>query len=219
MQLIRSKRKTVAIIIRPDGSLVVRAPIRTSFSYIENFLQRKREWIEQKTKEVLVKASQTTKPKQFVDGEEFLYLGEKFFLEVGKYKEIVLAEGHRIHFPEKFLKNPRKKMLEFYYKKTLEVISQLCQVHSQETGWKYSGIKIINAKTKWGSCNHANELRFNWKLGMAPLSVIEYVVVHELAHIPEKNHSPRFWSKVENILPDYRTRMSWLKHHGHNLNF
>lgn len=219
MEIIRTNRKSLAIIIKSDGTLLIRSPLKTPISYIEDFIKRKHLWIEAKTKEVLSHPHLQIQMRNFIDGEEFLYLGKKYFLKIGEYKEISLNNNDStINFPKKFLKNPKKKIIEWYYKEALSAITELCSIRSAQTGWKYKSIKIINARTKWGSCNSKDELRFNWKLIMASTEVIDYVVVHELAHIPEKNHSSEFWNRVESILPDYKGIKNWLKENGHTLN-
>lgn len=81
-------------------------------------------------------------------------------------------------------------------------------------GVEYGGITIREQKTRWGSCSSKRNLNFNWKLVLAPRNVLDYVVVHELCHLIEMNHSPRFWAQVENVLPDYRYERKWLKDHG-----
>lgn len=81
-------------------------------------------------------------------------------------------------------------------------------------GVEYGRIAIKNTKTRWGSCSSLGNLNFHWKLVLMPPAILDYVVVHELAHRKEMNHSPRFWAEVEKVLPDYRERRKWLKDHG-----
>ncbi len=99
----------------------------------------------------------------------------------------------------------------------LEAIAPRVDFFSGLTGLRPSKIKITGAKTRWGSCSPSGTISFSWHLALSPQEVIDYVVVHELVHLDEKNHSRRFWSKVERILPDYREPLKWLRKNGHEL--
>jgi predicted metal-dependent hydrolase len=84
-------------------------------------------------------------------------------------------------------------------------------------GFVYRGIRISSARTRWGSCSSRGGLNFTWRLIQAPLPIIDYVVVHELAHLKVPNHSKAFWELVKNLLPDFAERRAWLKAHGRQL--
>ncbi len=100
-----------------------------------------------------------------------------------------------------------REMLENWYKaRAEEVIVRRVQHFADQLGWRMPKVLIRNQKKRWGSCNAKGELRFNWRLVMMPLRVLDYVVVHEMAHLKVLNHSPRFWALVEQIMPDYRAR-------------
>lgn len=81
----------------------------------------------------------------------------------------------------------------------------------------FGGITVRDQKTRWGSCSARGNLNFNWRLILAPEPVLDYVVIHELAHRKEMNHSKQFWDIVEAMMPDYRTQRQWLKEHGDQL--
>ena len=115
------------------------------------------------------------------------------------------------------LQSAEKIFLEWYRQQALQKISERVRFYYAITNLKYHKIKISNAKKRWGSCSSQGNLNFSWRLIMAPLEVIDYVVVHELVHLEEKNHANRFWNKVEKILPDYKIQKKWLKENGHNL--
>lgn len=105
---------------------------------------------------------------------------------------------------------PNKKMVK-------EKITERVQWYSELTGIKYSKIKINKAKTRWGSCSSKGSLNFNYRLYFAPLEILDYVVVHELSHIREMNHSKKFWNRVELVIPDYKKRRKWLRTEGKKL--
>ena len=108
-------------------------------------------------------------------------------------------------------------MIVWYKEQAFEKITESANHYSQISGWKYKTINITSAQGRWGSCSSSGSINFSWKLIMAPFDVVEYVVVHELAHITEKNHSARFWNKVKSILPNYKTQEKWLKENGKKL--
>ncbi len=212
-KLVRSKRKSIALVISPEAMLVVRAPLMTPLKYIEDIVRKQKTWIDKKKRQILKDGPART--KQFVNGEEFLFLGEIYKLKIQDAWEIELKED--LIFPERFLNKARARMIAWYKERAFETITESAKHYSQISGWKYKTINITSAQGRWGSCSSSGSINFGWKLIMAPFDVVEYVVVHELAHITEKNHSSRFWHKVKTILPDYKTHEKWLKVNGKNL--
>lgn len=101
-----------------------------------------------------------------------------------------------------------------YKKKARQQLEARCAYFAELMGVAYNRISIRSAKTRWGSCSARGNLNFHWKLILMPPQVLDYVVVHELAHRKEMNHSPRFWARVEAVLPDYKQRRRWLKENG-----
>ena len=166
--VIRSARKTLAIQIQPDGSIIVRAPLRMPAKDIHAFVAEKASWIEKH----LPKTEITPLTETELRG---------------------LAEAARTDIP------PR------------------VQHFAALMGVRCGRITIRAQKTRWGSCSAKGNLNFNCLLMLCPEEVRDYVVVHELCHLRELNHSPRFWALVESILPDYRTHRKWLKKHGNEL--
>lgn len=214
-KIIRSKRRTIALIVTDDASLIVRAPLNTPLGYIQNFVFEKSSWINKKKKEIIENGG-PVKSKKFIEDEEFLYLGNPYKLKICDSKIIKLSD--HLYLPEKYLNNAQAKMTAWYKQKAFQEISDRASRYSQISGWKYRSLSITSAQKRWGSCGHYDTINFTWRLIMAPLHVVDYVVVHELAHIKEKNHSARFWNKVESVLPDYKQRALWLKHNGNSLN-
>lgn len=98
--------------------------------------------------------------------------------------------------------------------RALQVIPQRAAFFAPKVGVTYGGITIRNQRTRWGSCSSKKNLNFNCLLMLVPPEVLDYVVVHELCHLKEMNHSPRFWAEVGRVLPDYRVQKQWLKEHG-----
>ena len=215
-QIIRTKRKSIALIVKRDGSLVVRAPLRAREEAIRSLVERKAEWI--KTKQELVKSTYLSYvPKEFVNGEGFWYLGKRHRLQIVDDVRPALSLDGNFRLANASLPKARHVFERWYRKQALKVISERAQWYAENHGYTYKLIKITSAKTRWGSCSARGTLSFAWRLVMAPVPVIDYVVVHEMVHLQEKNHSKEFWGKIKIIMPDYKQRIDWLKMNGHLL--
>lgn len=210
-KIIRSKRKTISLVILPNASLVVRAPIESTLEYINKIVSKKSSWIKE-SKQQVKKRGINTREKEYVNGEGFLFLGKAYKLKIQNSEEIKL--GEYLFLPKKFIDDPRTKLIEWYRERALEKITDRVNWFSKNTGWKYKTIKISNAQTRWGSCGPKGTLNFSWRLVMAPVNIIDYVVVHELAHTQEKTHSIHFHNKIKTVLTDYEKREKWLKEKG-----
>ncbi len=215
-KLIRSKRRTIALIIESDGSFTVRAPMRAPHAAIETFVQQKADWIT-RTREKM-KSIVPTLGKQYTEGEKFLLLGSSFDLK------LVGLQKHSLHFDSGFTlrsaAQPKGEQVftRWYKERALEIISERVKQYSQQYNFTPKQVKISSAKTRWGSCSSSGTLNFTWRLVMAPLDVIDYVVVHELVHLRVKDHSSKFWNAVEAIYPEYKKQRKWLREHGEKLN-
>ena len=211
-RIIRSKRRSIAFIISHDATLVVRAPMRTPLPYIEKLVQSKADWIERKKHEAQ-KRPQAVE-KSFSDGEVFLYLGKKYQLTVTKDLKISLGVEGQLFFPKIFLWRAKARLLDWYHIQAKIEITKRTEEIAKRLNLKHQSIRITNAQGNWGSCGPKNSLNFNWRLIMAPEEVMEYVIVHELMHILEKNHSAKFWDKVQALIPDYKKKRKWLRENG-----
>jgi predicted metal-dependent hydrolase len=183
--------------------------MRTSLSCIEKLVAEKGAWIERKMQE-FEKRPKAAK-KTFEVGEEFIYLGKEYSLALTNGLKIEITEDLELLFPRVFLWRARTRMLDWYKKQAQKEIAERTRIISEKLNLKYSTLKISNAKTNWGSCGPKNSLNFNWRLIMAPESVVAYVIIHELMHILEKNHSRHFWNKVATVMPEYKQARKWLK--------
>ena len=215
-KLVRSKRKTIALIIERDGSFTVRAPMRATHSAIATFIKQKEDWIT-RTREK-IKSTRPTQKKEYADGEKFMLLGSFFDLK------LVTPQRPSLRFDKGFTLSRTAQIkgevifTRWYKARALEVISERVKQYSQQYDFVPRQVKISSAKTRWGSCSSNGTLNFTWRLVMAPLEVIDYVVVHELAHLRVKNHSSKFWKVVESIYPEYKKQRKWLRENGEKLN-
>jgi len=215
-KLIRSKRRTIALMIGSDATLVVRAPAHTPLDTIEQFVGKNTGWIK-RTLARLRKRPQA-KQKEFVSGEEFLFLGKSYPLEVQNdtQEPLDLRDGFILN--EKQRSRGRAFFIEWYKKEAKKIIAARVEWWAQRFGLAYNSVNITCANRRWGSCAPNDRLNFSWRLVMAPMRVIDYVVVHELAHLPHKNHSRRFWNKVKTMYPDYKNAQTWLRENEGMLN-
>jgi len=219
-QLKRSKRRrrTISLQIKEEGKIVISAPHHTPKWEVEKFIKEKQLWINNKISE---KEKQTKEAeKRFLSGERFLYLGEWYPLEIHEFDH--KGPPLRLFFG-KFILNKdhvegaRDLFIRWYQREAKEKIVERIDYYCRKLRLFPEGIRITNARFRWGSCSRDNRLSFSWRMIMASLTVIDYILIHELVHFREKNHSKRFWTTLESILPDYKKHRLWLKENGHLL--
>lgn len=215
--IIRSRRKTIALVITAEAKLIVRAPLKTPLAYIESVVERKRDWIGRKQEE-LRKAYSVPK-KTFLEGEAFSFLGDTYRLAVADNMPSAIELKDTLTIDKQALPAAREIIIAWYKDQALRVYRERCAFFTLKTGLRPQAVKLTNALTRWGSCSPRGTVRINWKLVMTPLEIIDYLIVHELAHLKHRNHSVQFWKTVEQILPDYRMHRKWLKTNGNLLVF
>lgn len=212
-RLLRSKRKTLALIVRNDGSLEVRAPLRLSQAAIQTFVESKAAWISRQRAR-LAESPAAPARSGYTNGSKLWLLGQVLSLEFSGESRAIHADAQRLIVPASLHSNIEPALAAWFRAEARRVITQRSEHYSRAHGLRFTGIRINAARTRWGSCSAANRLNFPFRLVMAPPEVIDYVVVHELVHTVERNHSRAFWAKVEAILPDYRRLRKWLKLNG-----
>jgi len=216
-KIIRTKRKTIALQITDDGTLIVKAPFGVSEQTIKNVVIKHKDWIERKKKDILSRDPKFA-GKEFVNGEGFLYLGKYYKLNiVNKQDAPLLFNNNYFYLLRDYLPVARDLFINWYKEKAYEKISERVEWYAKKRGFVYNKINITSANQRWGSCSSKGNLNFSWRLIMAPLSVIDYVVVHELVHLEERNHAKSFWSKVKMLMPEYEKHRDWLKRNGYLL--
>ena len=217
-KLIRSKRRSIALEISPDGTFIVRAPHSVGEQAIREFIELKRRWIDE-TYDRTRRRIALFRPKQFIDGEKFLYLGNEYTLHIAPnmYGKFIFED--RFILNERYISHARILFEKWYKEEAFMLFTLRCKLYAGIMGVRYDNIDLSSAKHRWGSCYPGGNLRFNWRLVMAPKEVIDYVVVHELAHLAEPNHSSRFWAVVDKTFPVRREAKDWLKDNQFRLNF
>jgi predicted metal-dependent hydrolase len=208
--IVRSRRKTAAIYILPAGIVEVRVPLKMPKADIDRFVLSKEKWIREKL--LMVKERANSKAAFHLDyGDRVLVMGREY--------PITIRPGNRIGFDDTQIYlapglnsgQIKDACLKIYKLIAKQVLTARTLAYAAQMGVNPSGIKINSAKTRWGSCSLKKSINYSWRLIMAEEDVIDFVVVHELAHIKEMNHSDRFWAIVEGVLPDYRKRRLRLK--------
>jgi predicted metal-dependent hydrolase len=219
--IIRSpNRKTVAIKIQ-KGKVYVLVPECLTLAAIESLVAKKNRWINEKL--AIQNEIIAIKPKEFVSGEAFSYLGRNHPLKIesGLYPVIKLHQNELVvSVRDKTADNAQaiKQLLIKWYKQQAESeLRDKTERYSRIIGVNPSSITIKSFKSRWGSCSIAGGIQYNWKIIIAPDWIVNYVVIHELCHILHHNHSPAFWKAVENYCHDYRDCSAWLKINGGRL--
>jgi len=215
-EIIRTKRKTIALQITDNATLIVRAPFDVSDEKIMGVVFKHKKWIEQKRRDIETRDPKFS-PKEFVNGEGFLYLGRYYRLKIVDDQELPLKFENGFYLSRDALPQAREVFIEWYKKMAYEKISERVRWYAQKRDFKYNKVNITNAQKRWGSSSSTRNLNFPWRLIMAPLPVIDYVVIHELVHLEERNHTKLFWNKVKMLMPDYEKYKDWLKENSYLL--
>ena len=193
--------------VTPQKELIIRAPKHLSDAKIEEFIDRKKRWINKKSGQ-LAKYS----PKRFIDGEEFLYLGNLYQLHFSdkNLSGVYFNDGFYIYQGNQG--KAKELMVDWYKGRALDWLTRRVEKYGSLIDCRPNQVKVSWAKKRWGSysCKTRN-INFNWRIVMAPLMVVDYLVVHELVHGEYQNHSKKFWDRVGEVLPDYKKPRRWLK--------
>ncbi len=221
--VIRTPRRKTASIKVIEGHVQIIVPMDLPQDKIEAVLFKKRLWVREKIR--LYEEAMPPKPKEFVNGEAFPYLGKNYKLKFvpdgigevklkGGYLELHIKEG----YPESRLNAFIRRQLSSWYKrKAQKRLTDKVKRLSTSLDLEPKSVSVQDFKSRWGSCSADGDISFNWKIIMAPHGIIDYVVAHELCHLIEHNHSPAFWKRVERLIPDYRDCKDWLKENGGQL--
>jgi len=213
----RSKRKTASIYIERDGSLSVFVPENTPEQEVEAILKANEYNIHKyQAKRKLLNENATK--REPVNGQSFLYLGRNYYLQYGSEAKGIEFKGRYFYAPEGSHETLNGLFKEFYRKRGNKFICPRVHKYAEMMGLNIDEISILDLKTRWASCSDKNwKVNFHWKVMMAPASVIDYLIVHELCHFKYKRHNAEFWNEVDKYYPDYQKQVSWLKVYGATL--
>lgn len=217
----RNRRKTICLQVGRDGRIVIRAPLFTPLEEIEKFFQRKAGWLRNRLRE-RERVLQESSPRAFMEGASFLFMGNAYPLRIepinSVFRGTLRFDSRQFVLAKSDLERGRAIFTAWYAEQAGIHLGERLREFSRQLDLVPQGFRITGAKSFWGSCSAANRLAFNWRLIMASPSVIDYVIVHELQHLVEKNHSPAFWKRVSRVIPDYVAQKSWLHKNGSQLN-
>jgi len=208
-KIIRSRRRTIALVITPDGHLIVRAPLKAPAAMIDEFIREKRNWIKKKIGEIKQRPAATV--HTYEDGEIFFFLGRAYPLHIVDYADAGIERTDRLCVCKTVIPDIRNQLKRWYMEEARKEILARCMWFSMMTGYTPTSIRITDACQRWGSCTHKGGLNFSWRLVQSPLEIVDYVIVHELIHLRQPDHSKKFWAKVREIMPDYERRREWLR--------
>jgi predicted metal-dependent hydrolase len=205
-KIIRSDRKSIALVIDSEARLTVRAPFNAMESEVTNFIRQKKRWIIEKQKKISALSNKYA-PVVIKNGESILFQGNKYTIKMSNAARIKIS-GENIIIPKG---SKKEKVVSWLKKEAKKLIRERLDFYADLMGVRYSALRISGARMRWGSCSGRDSLNFTWRLIMCPVQVIDYVIVHELSHITHKNHSPVFWARVKKVIPDFKEQKNWLK--------
>jgi len=211
--LTRSKRKTASIYVERDGQVSVIVPEDLSNKQVQELIETKRKWIYKNLAEWRdLNAAKVH--REYVNGEGFLYLGRTYRLKLVEEQPVplMLKDGYFCLRTNGVSADTVFKT--FYREKGKRRIGERVAYYQAKMGVQAKAIKIIDLKNRWASCSPGGNLNFHWKCMMAPPTVIDYIVVHELAHLIRPNHTRAFWNEVDKVMPDHHERKEWLRVNG-----
>lgn len=215
IEVVRTDRRRTASIQLEDGLVRVRAPNSLPDSRIRELVNKRSLWIKARLREQA--ETPAPKPKEYVSGEACPYLGRNYRLKVlrGRRRSIRMQGGYlaaTILETDADPKRPVRTLLEGWYRAQAEVrLREKTERLSKVVGVNPTSISVRSYKSRWGSCSSRGDVSYNWKIILAPHRIVDYVVVHELCHLLEHNHSPQYWKLVRRYIPDWRDCRDWLK--------
>lgn len=217
-----SDRQTTDIVIERDGVISVRPPIRMTPEQVDETVLSKRMWIYRNLAEWRELHSSRVS-REWVSGETFLYLGSSYRLQlVGEQDEPLKLKDGRFCLSRSVVHSgggeaAHRAFEAFYCEKGLPRLERRVRYFAAKVGVPAGSVQVRDLGYRWAACLKTGELHFHWKCLMAPLTVIDYIVVHELCHLHHRDHSDDFWNEVDKVLPDYRDRKEWLRMRGAEL--
>jgi len=208
-KLVRSRRKTIAVHIKKDASVEVRAPLALSVTDIEKWIASKEKWIEKHLEQR--KRLNAEKSGFTLNYGDTVALAGNMYPIRAKEGDLVGFDRQCFYMPPDLAPNGIKNaVIQIYKALAKSIIKNKAAEYAKHMNVTPASVKITDAKTRWGSCSGTHRVNFSWRLVMTDNDTIDYIVVHELAHILEHNHSTRFWKVVESVFPDYRDRQKKL---------
>ena len=210
--------KTVSIEVS-KGTVKISVPKNFEQTKIDRILKSKSRWI--KNKLFIQSKIVPFRKKEYVSGEDFGYLGRHYRLKVliGKKYITELKDGYlKVTVKDKSNMQKIKRLIQKWYLEKSELyLNKMTLDLSKELNVDFRSVKVRNYNSRWGSCSSTGKIFYNWRLIMAPVKIIKYVVLHELVHLKEHNHSTRFWKLLKSYYSDLDYAKQWLVYNSHTL--
>lgn len=215
-ELVRSNRKSIGITIERDAGVLVNAPIDLNDEEIEKQIYKKRLWIWEKLALKNVNLENIVQ-KQFVSGESFGYLGRHYRLQIVDDNSDLKLKNGWFTLGQKKQKKAKEIFKTWYGEHLKNKIDERLKIISHNSNIVQPDFKIMELGFRWGSCTKDGVLNFNWKIAMAPIGVIDYIIVHELVHLKIHTHNEKFWKEVQKMMPNFQEKKEWLRDNGYML--
>lgn len=217
--IVRTSRQTADIVIERDGRVMVRAPKGVEEQRIRDIVQDRRLWIYKNLAEWR-DLNATRVLREYRNGEGFLYLGRSYrLLLVADQDEALLLKNGRFSLRRDLVDKDgipaaQAAFRDYYIRQGLERVTRRVQYFAPKVGVKPGRLDVRELGHRWASCSPKGNLAFHWKCMMAPPTIIDYIVVHELCHFHYLDHTDAFWNEVDKVMPDFAERKNWLKVNG-----
>ena len=215
-----NRKRTIALQVK-SNKLIIKTPRGVSKKTLVDLIKTKQHWINQRA--ILNFEEQNLKNREFIDNDKFYFRGDEYRLSlILGGKEAVKIEGGLLlvsYVDDKSIgrENIKRLLEDWYLKESIKILKARTEELAQQMRVQPYGITVKNYKSKWGSCTANNKISYNWRIIMAPDYIIDYLIVHELSHIIEPNHSKNFWYQVGNYCKDFQKKRKWLRENGHKL--
>lgn len=215
--IVRSEsRKSLGITVERDGALSLRVPQTCSENLMEQFVREKLLWVYTKLAEKQL-LQQSSRQREYVNGEGFYYLGRSYrLLIVEAEMPSPMLRLHRGQFYMRVEALPQAKQhfVDWYISHAQTWLLERTALYIERLNVDIAGMKVRNLGYRWGSCSSNNTINFHWRSILLPPPIIDYIIVHELAHLREPHHSKAFWALISRTLPDWERRKRWLAERG-----
>jgi len=223
VEIIRTERSKSASIEIEDDIVKVVVPKTLSDQRIEDLINNRTAWIRQKLK--IQTETIRPKPKEYVNGESFTYLGRNYRLKCisDATGQVKLKNGY-LNVPvaecvsgSALEQSVQQSLHGWYQSRALEKLKEKTKRYSSILGVNPQSVDVKEYKARWGSCSSSGDVTYNWRIIIAPHQIVDYIVAHELCHLLEHNHGPKYWKLVQSVIPNYKEHREWLKVNGEGL--
>lgn len=221
---VSARARNIRLVIRAETGLEIVLPRGASVARAEQVLHEKASWIVRTLDRVVADAADS-EPAPLATGSVLPFAGRQLRLALrtgappGRFRATLDGDTLRLTVADSSQETARSALVAWYRKQARTVFTERLALWNAHYRFTFGCVSIKEQKSRWGSCSRQGNLNFNWRLLIAPLPVLDYVVIHELAHLKELNHSPRFWALVGQTCPDYAAWRRWLRQHGRDLRF